>query len=159
HPEEGREVGNRHPPQGLEQSSRAERGIPGSTSSGFLGPCGRRSDDGDCYAGVSLFRKIHATRIPSRYSPIIGSAKTHCVAMSGVGVMTAAMMKMTRTAYLNFDRSQRSETMPSRARKKTRIGISKHRPSPRISLVHIDTYSLIVMTAWNGLPIPIRKFT
>ena len=56
-------------------------------------------------------------------------------------------MKMTRTAYLNFLRSHRSETIPIRARKKMRIGISKHRPRARISLVAIDRYSLIVMTA------------
>ena len=79
--------------------------------------------------------------------------------MSGVGVITAAMMKMIRIAYLNFASSQRSETMPSRARKKTRIGISKHSPRPRISLVPIETYSLIVITAWNGLPTPMRNPT
>ena len=60
------------------------------------------------------------------------------------------MMKMIRTAYLNFFSSQISDTMPRRARKKIRIGISKQIPRPRISFVASDRYSLIVITAWKG---------
>ena len=79
--------------------------------------------------------------------------------MSGVGVITAATTKMIRTAYLNLASSHRSDTIPIRARKKTRIGISKHSPRPRMSLVAIETYSLIVMTAWKFLPMPRRNPT
>ena len=149
----------RSPRDGRRAAPRPRERAPGRSALGSRAARRACASDEPEPAPASRLRKIQATRIPSRYSTIIGRANTHCVATSGVGVITAATMKMIRTAYLNLASSQRSETMPSRARKKTRIGISKHSPRPRISLVAMDRYSLIVMTAWKGLPTPTRKPT
>ena len=54
--------------------------------------------------------------------------------MSVPGLMTAAMMKMARKAYLKYLSSSPPVTTPIRARKSTSVGISKTRPVPRIIL-------------------------
>ena len=46
--------------------------------------------------------KTHAMMMLRRYNPSIGAAKIVCVIRSPLGVMTAATMKMIRSAYLKF---------------------------------------------------------
>src|SRR5262249_56254366 len=58
-----------------------------------------------------------ATRMLTRYSRIIGAANTHCVTTSGVGVITAATMKMIRMAYLKWRHRNPAVISPRRARK------------------------------------------
>ena len=57
-------------------------------------------DDHASGSTTRFFAKSQATRTLIKYSPIIGTATMHWLAMSGLGVMAAATMKMPRIAYL-----------------------------------------------------------
>src|SRR6058998_2231024 len=60
-------------------------------------------------------------------------AKTHWVTTSGVGVITAATMKLTKTAYLRLWARNCGVTIPSFARRRIKTGSSNTRPIPRMS--------------------------
>jgi hypothetical protein len=79
------------------------------------------------------------------YRAIIGAAKMHMFRMSVVGVTMAAMMKITRIEYRKFFHMKTALRIPIYDRKKTRMGISKIRPIPRMMLRNSDVYSPIVI--------------
>src|SRR5579862_45943 len=70
------------------------------------------------------------------YRPTIGAAKIVCVIMSPLGVITAAMMKMIRKAYLKFDKRKRAVISFIFAIKKTTAGIWNTMPMPIIIFVY-----------------------
>jgi hypothetical protein len=66
----------------------------------------------------------------------MGSAKSVWTVISPVGVMTAARMKITSTAYFKFLNRKRAEIRPIFARKYTTAGIWKMSPRPNSILVY-----------------------
>src|SRR5688500_11766883 len=72
----------------------------------------------------------HAMAILSVYRVSIGAAKIIRVIGSPVGVMTAATMKMSRTAILNCLMRNRAVSTFILARKNTTVGIWKMKPRP-----------------------------
>src|SRR3989442_1357295 len=88
---------------------------------------------------------------------IIGMASADCVTMSGVGVTIAAMMNESTIAYFAFCSRNAGVTMPRRARKKMRIGVSNTRPAARMIVLANEKYSSMVMTCLNCLPVSTKN--
>ena len=77
--------------------------------------------------------------------------------MSGVGVTIAAMMNTSTIAYFDFCMRNAGVTMPSRARKKMRIGVSNTRPLARMIVLANEKKSSALIICWNCLPVSMKK--
>jgi len=69
--------------------------------------------------------------------------------MSVVGVTIAARTKMASMEYRRLRHIQRAVITRIRARKKTRMGISKINPSPMMIVRNSLVYSPIVISGWK----------
>src|SRR5512135_301647 len=87
----------------------------------------------------------------------MGMATMLWVTQSGVGVMTAAMTKMARTAYLKFLIIHLAVRMPILARRKTRAGVSNVAAMPNRTLMAKPKYSSTLMTGWKSWPTDRKK--
>ena len=87
----------------------------------------------------------------------MGTATMLWVIMSGVGVMTAAMTKTARTAYLKFRIIQREVIRPSFERKKMSVGVSKTRAIQSSTLKAKLKYVSTVRTGLKSEPRLMKK--
>ena len=87
----------------------------------------------------------------------MGSAKMHCVMTSGVGVTTAATIKMIKTAYFRLRSRNAGLTTPRRDSKKIATGISKTSPMPRIILLSNPKRLLTVSAGWKSPAMESKK--
>src|SRR3989338_6606379 len=96
--------------------------------------------------------------IPISYSPIIGTARSIRLTTSPVGVIIAAAMKHTRTAYFLLRVKKSVVTMPSIVKRYIKIGNSKIAPHPNIIIEVNERYLLTVIIGSNSTEPKFKRY-